>query len=163
MSFVPIDNIGQGPGYGDLNADHPCGDCSAPCCQMVILPYPVPNSHEEMDYIRYILGFRNMEIYVKSYGGWFVAVRQECRFLESNTGLCSVFGTERRPEVCSKYDEHTCWYKPTFETKTEVDTARLDAAAWERLMAPLEYDAKGYVTNMPDWDAIKALAVNADD
>lgn len=161
MSFVPIDTIGTGAGFGQLDDDHPCAGCPAPCCQMVILPYPVPNSYPEVDYIRYMLNFRNMEIYVKSYGGWFVAVRQDCRFLDRETALCTVFGTDRRPDVCSGYDAHTCWYKPTFHTQDTVDTARLDADAWETLMAALEYDAKGYVTNMPGWEAIMALAVNA--
>ena len=159
MSFVPVDKIGDG--FGELDDNHPCADCSAPCCQMVILPYPVPNSYEEMEYIRYILNFKSMEIYVKSYGGWFVAVRQDCRFLDKETSLCTVFGTDKRPDVCSDYNENTCWYKPTFHTKDEVDTARLDAESWEKLMAPLEYTEKGYVTNMPEWEEIKALAVNA--
>jgi Fe-S-cluster containining protein len=160
MSYVPIGDIGKGEGFGAFDADHPCEDCAAPCCQMVILPYPVPNSHEEIDYIRYILGFRNMEVYVKSYGGWFVAVQQDCRFLDRNTSLCTVFGTDRRPGVCSQYDEHTCWYKPTFHVKDPVDTARLDADAWERLMPLLNYDEKGYVTNMPTWEEIKELAID---
>lgn len=157
MTTIPIDGIGTGAGFGALPDGHNCKDCSAPCCRMVILPYPVPNSWEEMDYIRYILGFRNMHIMVKSYGGWFVQVAETCRFLDTARGLCTVFNTPRRPSVCSKYDEQTCWYKPNFHSGTDVDHLLLDADRFERLLARLEYDAKGYVTNMPDWAGLLAL------
>ncbi|MEO0562105.1 MAG: hypothetical protein AAF125_08325 [Chloroflexota bacterium] len=72
-----------------------------------------------------------------------------------------MFNTSRRPDVCSQYDEQTCWYKPTFHTQDTVDTARLDADAWERLIPMLNYNKKGYITNMPDWETIKGLAKNA--
>jgi hypothetical protein len=135
----------------------PCRGCSAPCCKMVLINYPAPSTIMEMDYIRFMLGFPSIKMVLHQDGRWQVKVEQNCRFLDSNTNLCTVHGTSQQPGTCSYFNPCHCWYKRNYTKDNFSDLIEMDLTKYEALLGHLRFDEEGKIMEIPSWEFINAL------
>lgn len=152
---------GDGPQSWEMLANsHPCNGCVAPCCRILMLPHKRPETWLDFDYIRYVLGFRHLEVFIDTDGDWHIAVIESCQHLDEETSTCTVFGTNRRPRVCSNYPPDDCWYQRGFTGIMPRKVVRLDLAAFEEMLPLLVFDGDGRLVRAPGWDALCALSVD---
>ncbi len=144
--------------YLTVVSESPCEGCAAPCCRMVIFPHQQPQTYLDFDYLRYVVGFRNLEVLVHRDGDWSIAVSETCRHLDAATSRCSVHGTARQPKVCTNYPGDGCWYRNSFTGLVPGNVIRLDSAAIEALLPLLAFDAVGRLVAAPSWDDLERLA-----
>ena len=137
--------------------DEPCQGCSAPCCRMVLITYPAPTTFMEMDYIRFMLGFPLIKMILRNDGVWQVKVEQSCRFLDSDTSLCTVHGTPQQPKTCSYFNPYHCWYKRNYTKGDLSEVIEMDLSKYEVLLSHLHFDDEGKLTEIPSWEFINKL------
>ena len=144
--------------YLAMVSESPCVGCSAPCCRMVIFPHHRPQSYLDFDYLRYVLGFRSLEVLVHSDGEWSIAVLDSCRHLDEPTGRCTVHGTDRQPRVCLNYPGDACWYRRNFDGPFPANVIRINMETLDALLPLLVFDAEGRLVGVPGWDELARLA-----
>jgi Fe-S-cluster containining protein len=156
MSEEPVAFLGRN--FPGAAADNPCEGCSAPCCQVVLTTHKTPASFMDLDYLRYLCGFPDIELIVDEAGEWRVASWKRCGFL-TDDALCGVHGTARKPKTCVFFNPHGCWYRRNFHEKGEApDIARLNAAAFEAMLAQVVIDDAGNIESVPSWQELRRLA-----
>jgi len=146
--------------FFDVVKDEPCQGCSAPCCRMLLINYPAPTTFMEMDYIRFMLGFPLVKMILRNDGVWQVKVEQNCRFLDSNTSLCTVHGTSQQPKTCSYFNPYQCWYKRNYTNDGPFEVIEMDLARYEVLLTHLQFDDEGKLARIPSWEFIDKLLKN---
>ncbi|MGE4285852.1 MAG: YkgJ family cysteine cluster protein [Phycisphaerae bacterium] len=82
-----------------------CKDCKGLCCKYIALPLDNPETKREYDDIRWYLCHDNVSVFVED-GQWYVSFHTPCRYLSSETKLCSNY--EQRPEICREFDSDAC-------------------------------------------------------
>jgi hypothetical protein len=127
---------------------HPCVGCAAACCWVVQLQRSVPETIIELEFIKYVLGFRSIEVGIDSKGTWIVNYRAPCRHLTPEM-RCELHGTPDKPLVCQRYDEHNCMYREAFLGGHKASYLRLDLRRFEILQGMLTFDGAGMVADTP--------------
>jgi hypothetical protein len=144
-------------GYFEAADGNPCAGCSAPCCRMLLIPHPTPMTFMDLDYIRYMLGFRRVGMVLSSDGTWQVAVDDVCSLLDQETNLCTVHGTPRKPKTCVFFNPYRCWYKRNFAGDDSPDLIRIDSEGFEILLAQVRFGDDGQIVELPSWEALRTL------
>ncbi|MCI0526529.1 MAG: YkgJ family cysteine cluster protein [Nitrospira sp.] len=141
--------------------ENPCTGCSAPCCRMLLIPHPTPATYMDLDYIRYMVGFHHVQMILTSDGHWQVLVQQTCRLLDQKTSLCTVHNTSRKPKTCVFFNPYRCWYKRNFTVENPPDIIRVDMDAMEAILAHVQFDEEGNITEIPTWEFTRNLTANS--
>ncbi len=139
---------------------NPCTGCSAPCCRVLLIPHKPPATFLELDYIRYMLGFKNVEMIVNSEGQWHVYLKETCQLLDEKTNLCTVHNTSRKPKVCDYYNPYQCWYQRNLTTENPPDTILIDREGIERILPHVKFDNDGNIKEVPNWEKMRELLNN---
>ena len=162
MSKIPLEQIETKPDGGvtfaQLLASDPCSDCTSPCCRMMMLPHKTPQNFMDMDHIRYMLGYPTIQMVVSAEGQWYVVVLDTCRFLDTETNLCTVHGTPRKPQVCINHNQHQCWYKRNFTKETSPDLVRFDSDIFEEILKRVHFDDDGKIVRGLSLDDMRELS-----
>src|SRR3712207_5664059 len=90
----------RGKNFFEKTEENPCLNCSAPCCRMLLIPHPAPNTFMDLDYIRYMVGFQNVKMVLNRDGSWQVLVERPCQLLDQSTNRCTAHNTPRKPKTC---------------------------------------------------------------
>jgi Fe-S-cluster containining protein len=131
----------------------PCDGCAAWCCTAVSFPYRTPQTHSNVDYLRFLLGFPGVELGVHD-GGWTVVVRTTCRHLVDNR--CSLYGRPERPLACRYYDAHQCVYRTNFGEPRPPAFVRVRYDQFASLARTFAFDASGLVLSVPTAEQARA-------
>jgi hypothetical protein len=129
---------------------------------MLLVPHPTPKTYMDMDYIRYVVGFRSVKMVLNRDGSWQVLVEQTCQLLDQETNLCTAHNTPRKPKTCVFFNPHRCWYKRNFTTPDPPDIIRIDMHALESILALVQFDDQGNITEVPPWESVHELVKNND-
>lgn len=161
-NFVPLEAIRSGPGknFFEKSEENPCNGCSAPCCRMLLIPHPTPSTFMDLDYIRYMVGFQNVEMILNQDGRWQVVIEQICQLLDQELNLCTVHNTPRKPKTCVFFNPYRCWYKRNFTTENPPEIIRIDIEAIETILERVHFDQNGNITEIPSWELIQELVNN---
>jgi len=135
-----------------------CADCSAPCCQVLLVPHPTPTTFMDLDYIRYMVGFHGVHMVLNSDGRWQLLIEQACRLLDRETNLCTVHGTPRQPKTCVFFNPYRCWYRRNFDkTERPPELIRIDGDKLEAILPHVRFDEDGNILEIPAWESIREL------
>lgn len=125
---------------------------------MITFPHRRPQTFLDVDYMRYMLNFPNIEILIDSDGEWSVAVLQTCRHLDTASKKCKVYGTPRRPRICNSYSADQCWYHRNFVSSRPPELVRLDSERFEAMLRFLGFDDLGRIVQAPSWEQLREIA-----
>ena len=164
QTFIPLEELSVGAqNFTDAARGNPCDGCAAPCCRMLLIPHPTPTTFMDLDYIRYMLGFPRVGMVLNRDGTWQVSIDDVCVFLDQETNLCTVHGTDRKPKTCVFFNPYRCWYKRNFTVENPPDLVRLDRDVLERVLELVRFDEHGDIIALPTWETIRSLAGLAPD
>ena len=162
VAFLALDEVAARRNFAEFADHNPCEGCSAPCCKLVILPQPIPETFGALDRLRYLVVHRGTELLIDRKGNWRVSSRNPCSLL-TDDDRCSVHGTSAQPKICVNYSPHGCWYKRNFhDTDDPPDLIRLDLEAFDRIVAEVRFDDHGRIIDVPPYDELRRLAAPPD-
>ena len=111
------------PRREDLPAEaNLCEYCTAKCCKYFALPIDIPDSKEDLDFIRWYLLHQQASVFVDE-GDWYLLVHTVCKHLLPDQ-RCGIY--ETRPQICRDYSTKNCEYEDDstydqfFETPEQV-------------------------------------------
>ncbi|AIK95631.1 hypothetical protein [Candidatus Odyssella acanthamoebae] len=129
-----------GKTFDDLTKSNPCEGCPAPCCRMQILPCLPPQTLMNLDHMRFSLLFPNTEITISITGEFSLVKWATCQLFDTDSCLCGVHNTPKKPLTCVHFNPHGCWYKRNFVTEDAPDICRLDLKRFERWVQEIEFE-----------------------
>ncbi|MEJ2722164.1 MAG: YkgJ family cysteine cluster protein [bacterium] len=91
---------------------HPqCAQClPAKCCRYFSLEIDKPVNKRDYDDLLWMLAHEKVSIYVDD-GKWYLMIHTQCRFLDTDTNLCTVYND--RPQMCREHSVEECeWHGP---------------------------------------------------
>ena len=142
----------------EITEENVCANCSAPCCRVLLVPHQTPVNFMDLDLIRYMVGFNNVQMILKNDGSWRLLMDQTCRLLDQKTNLCTVHGTPRQPKTCVFFNPHECWYRTNFEKNDRTPNfIRIDMDKLEALLPHIRFDEHGNILEIPTWEFIRDL------
>lgn len=151
----------DGKSFFEIAEENPCTDCSAPCCRVLLIPYPTPSTFLDFDYVRYMLGFPTVRMILNSDGQWQLLVEQTCRLLDQETNLCTLHDTPRKPKTCVFFNPHRCWYRWSFHKKENPPhLIPINTEVFEGILAHVRFDEDGNILEIPAWEFIRDLVKN---
>lgn len=148
----------NGTGFDQLKSANPCHKCEAPCCKMLLIPYPTPNTFMDLDYIKYMLGFPKINMILHKSGSWQVQVEQNCTHLNPENNLCELHNTPDKPKTCSFFNPYNCFYKHNFTGSHARSIIKINALAFEILINQIYFDEFGNIISIPSQDVIEGIA-----
>lgn len=132
----------------------PCEGCSAPCCRHLIIRREPPNTFNDLDYMKYAVGFENMSIGVTPEGlAW--VIRATCRHFDVSTSRCGVFGRPTRPKWCSTMDEWNCYIKDRFVLRPDKLVTLRSHQEFAKYEALFTFEPTGAIRTAPSFDQIR--------
>ena len=143
--------------FEELAQAKPCAGCAAHCCRMLLIPHPTPMNFLDLDYIRYMVAFQNVDMLLDSAGHWQVRLRQTCSLLDPVSKLCTVHDTPRQPKICVNFPATQCWYRRNFEPARPEEVITIDMRAMELLLESVGFDDAGQIVEIPAWSKLKEL------
>jgi hypothetical protein len=148
--------------FASFQQESPCLACGPTyCCGWLRLASLATDSFRDFDYMRFLVGFRDVRILVDPAGAWTAFLRRDCSRLDKASGLCTVRGTSEHPRVCREFSPYGCWYQASFsgQDTRAGPRALLDAAKLDVALGLAEFDAFGNATSIPGpADIAEALA-----
>ncbi len=95
-------------------AQHPqCAQCiPAKCCRYFSLQIDRPLNRRDYDDLLWMLAHRQVSIYIEK-RKWYLMVHTQCRFLDTDTNLCTTY--ETRPEMCREHSWTECEWQGPYE------------------------------------------------
>jgi Fe-S-cluster containining protein len=124
---------------------------------MVIIPYDAPLTFMQMDYILLMLGFPNLKMLLTNKGEWKVKIEQDCRFFDSDKGLCALHDHDKKPKTCHAYNAYHCWYKHNFGSDSPHDIIQFDLDRFKELGKYVRFSDDGHLVTIPSWDNLREL------
>ena len=143
--------------FQEHNERNPCVGCSAPCCQVISIPYKVPATFMDFDYVRYLLNFPRLEIAVARAGEWSILLREICSHFDQQARACQVHGTAEQPMTCRYYNPHQCWYKPNLASAEPQSIYILTRETFPHWLQQVRFAEQGEVISIPDFEASRQL------
>lgn len=138
--------------FAEFSQSNPCFGCPAPCCRMQLIPCKIPASFKDLDYVRYMLLFPDTEAIVKQDGGWGLIKWVQCGAFDDQKFLCTLHNTPEKPQICSTYDAHNCWYKKSFVLTDSQELYRLNSARFEVWIKEIQFAENGNIISAPDFN-----------
>jgi hypothetical protein len=145
--------------YQDPEVSSPCEGCQAWCCQYLVFEQDIPSNYEEVDFLRFSLGFPNVEVAI-SEANWSLLVRTTCRHLEGNR--CSVYGTDQRPLKCSYFSALNCGYRTDLGVSRPDNLVRVRREHFEAIVQTVAFDDLGRVVAIPSLELLRARVEGAE-
>ena len=139
--------------FKELNENYPCQECSAPCCKFLLIPHKSPATYMEMDFIRYVLNFPNINITVSKSGSWGILIEQECIHFDSESDNCRVHKTIIQPKTCSYFNPYQCNYKYNLEKGTPNSIYILTREKFENWVQLVKFNESGEIVEAPSFEA----------
>lgn len=134
----------------------PCADCNGLCCSTLLFPDKRPETIQDLDFIRYALGYPEVE-YLINRNDWIMKVNVRCKYLDTNN-RCSVYEQPERPLYCRYYNPHKCTIKPTinqYNLKVKLEQFNL-------IQEHLEIDNNGRLQDIPSLASLKNILDNSE-
>ena len=142
----------QVEGVGEpVQLQPPCSDCNGLCCSSLLFPGKQPETVQDLDFIRYSLGYPEVE-YLVGRNDWVMKVNVRCKYLDTNN-RCSIYEKSERPLHCRYHNPHKCMVKPTFR-QYHADV-RLEH--FNRINEHIVVDNNGRIQNLPSLSSLKKI------
>jgi hypothetical protein len=138
--------------FTEFNEKNPCTGCPAPCCQMQLIPFKVPATFMDIDYLRYMLLFPRTEFSVTLTGEWSIIKWEDCREFDAGTHTCKLHNTAAKPRICAMYNPYNCWYKKSFVLNDVQQVYRMDLERFNTWVDELKFAPDGKITQAPDFE-----------
>lgn len=145
--------------FSDSAVTDPCGGCGAWCCKTLVFDRGTPGDASQMEFLRYCIGFPNVEIGVAE-NGWAVIVHTTCRHLSGNR--CSVYGQPERPLKCGYYDALSCAYRGHFGVPVPDDVVRVARHQFSTVADSIVFDELGRIVAIPPLSVLRERVVQAE-
>jgi hypothetical protein len=145
--------------YQDPEISSPCEGCQAWCCQYLVFDRDIPSNYEEVEFLRFSLGFPNVELAITE-GKWSLLVRTTCRHLDGNR--CSVYGTDQRPLKCSYFSALNCAYRTDLGVPHPNDLVRVRREHFEAFAQSVAFDELGRVVAIPSLELLRTRIEGAE-
>lgn len=135
--------------------ESPCRSCGKPCCVEVRIPRRTPRDRRDLLYLRFLLGFPGIELFISD-RSWSLVIAARCRHFDLASGACRLFGSKDRPRRCEFTDEWRC------ETRAQASRERRDgvwirgADVFEIVESQIRCDAEGRIRGMPGARELKS-------
>lgn len=131
----------------------PCMGCAAHCCTTLQFPIEPPSAQSGVDYLRFALGFPDVEIGVAD-DGWSLLIQTRCRHLEGTR--CGLYGSPERPLRCQYFDGAHCPYPTLLGEARPQGFVRVGLDRFAGLEAALRYDGLGNLVELPAAETVRA-------
>lgn len=95
-----------------------CEYCTAKCCRYFALPIKIPDTFEDLEYIRWYLLHDRASVF-KEDDDWYLLVHTTCKHLGENN-MCGIY--ETRPEICRAYTTDNCEYDDNWTYEFYLET-----------------------------------------
>lgn len=95
-----------------------CEYCTAKCCRYFALPIEIPDTFEDLEYIRWYLLHDRASVF-KEDDDWYLLVHTTCKHLGENN-MCGIY--ETRPEICRAYTTDNCEYDDNWTYEFYLET-----------------------------------------
>lgn len=133
----------------------PCADCGSLCCSTLIFPGKQPETMRDLDFIRYALGYPEVE-YLVTRNDWIMKVNVRCKHLDSNN-RCSVYELPERPLHCRYLNPHKCTIKPS----VHQDKISIGLDQFNLINDRLHMDSNGNLTRFPSLHEVRKIVAKA--
>ncbi len=96
-------------------SESPCAHCNgSPCCRnLPFVPFYMKNRSDFVN-LSLLSCYNGFFPALKRSGEWIIYLNRNCRFLDSDSGKCSIHGVSHQSMICKSYDAHNCWYIDAF-------------------------------------------------
>jgi len=84
-----------------------CEYCTAKCCKYFALPIDIPETFEELEYIRWYLLHDRASVF-KEEDDWYLLVHTTCEHLLADN-RCGIY--ETRPQICRDHSNDGCEFE----------------------------------------------------
>lgn len=137
--------------------DSPCADCfDTPCCgALPLTTIPVQTSYDFFGML-VLSFFPNVQVCLKRSLEWVVFLQQNCRFLQKQSGKCSIHAQADQSLICKSYDAGACWYKQAFGSRQNGKMVHMDTARLLMLYEHLKTNGMGFDEYELDWEQLCA-------
>jgi hypothetical protein len=115
----------------------------------------------DLDSIRYMINFQNVEFVLNLDGTWQLVIDRPCRLLDLHTIRCTVHNTPSMPKTCKYFNPYHCWYKRNFTTDDPPDLIRFTAKAFDMILSQVRFDENQAIVELPDWESLRRLTAAA--
>ena len=95
-----------------------CEYCTAKCCRYFALPIEIPDTYEDLEYIRWYLLHDRASVF-KEDDDWYLLVHTTCKHLGENN-MCGIYDT--RPQICRDYTTDNCEYEDDWTYEFYLET-----------------------------------------
>lgn len=144
--------------FKEFNETYPCDNCEAPCCRYLLLPYKTPSTWMDLDLLKYILNFPNINVTVSKEGTWGILFNQDCIHLDVKNLKCKVHKTSMQPKTCTYFNPYECNYKLNFNDKNFSSMYILNREKFEHWLDFIKFNENGLIIEAPSFEkAIKIL------
>ncbi len=149
----------------DVPEDQICFSCTtSPCCTTVALKDFEPDSLEELERVRYWLGFERLVVGIWRHGQWSLLYREACHYLNQETLLCNVHASAMQPLVCRQYKPRSCTYRSGMAgRKTGSELLLLDMKRFKEVLKLVQVSERGLIASFPTFDEIRAAVAPIND
>ncbi len=100
-----------------------CADCKSMCCYDLVMEIDAPRSEKDLATLKWYLHFKHSFIFIYK-NIWYHLVRSECRYLDTNTYLCTNYKDrsskcrDHMPPKCERYEK---WYDILFDDQRKLE------------------------------------------
>ncbi len=109
-----------------------CEYCTAKCCRYFALPIEVPDTFEELEYLRWFMLHDRASVF-KEDDDWYLLVHTKCKHLKDDN-MCGIYDT--RPEICRAYTTDNCEYEEDWTYEFYLETAEQVGDYTEAVIQP---------------------------
>jgi hypothetical protein len=133
----------------------PCYGCGTYCCSHLPLCDLSIETRTDLMKAADLCRFEGMVPVLKQDGQWRLFYHADCRYLHRPTAKCIIHNTPQQSHICRDYPAARCWYRKAFETPETDHLLRFNRARLERLTALCDFDERGAIVSVPEWDRLK--------
>jgi hypothetical protein len=106
----------------------------------------------EMDYIRYILNFPEVNVTVSKNGDWGILLDKICIHFNEENLNCKIHGTPSQPKTCSYFNPFQCNYRLNLEESEPQNIYILDREKFEHWIQYVKFDENGKIIDGPSFE-----------
>lgn len=133
----------------------PCSSCrESYCCKNLPLCKIDFTTREDFHRAGIILSTKGMWAGLRDNGDWFLFLRQDCTFLDTESSKCSLYETKLRPKICIDFPAEGCWYKRAFQKDQSNLLIKFNRERLEKLAGLIQYDASDAIYRVPGWGVL---------
>jgi len=143
--------------FEEFNENYPCEECSAPCCRYLIIPHKSPSTWMDLDFIRYMLNFPDINVTVSKAGEWGILIHQDCLNFDEKDQKCKVHNTSTQPKTCSYFNPYQCNYRLNLDAKEPNSIYILDREKFMHWVKYVKFSENGVIVDGPSFEKSKEI------